>query len=136
MKNFFKNLTMVFSAGCLGGLVNSLALWLSGSKGITAQLGVKLAPALTAQWLYPRVVWGGIWGVLFILPLLKKSYFMRGVLFSLGPSAAQLFFIFPVKAGKGMMGLDLGALTPALVLVLNALWGLTAAYWLKYVRGS
>lgn len=136
MKGFFRNLTMVFSAGCLGGLANSLALWLLGEKGITAALGVKLAPALTAQWLYPRVVWGGIWGVLFILPLLKGSSFARGVLFSLGPSAVQLFIIFPDRAHKGMMGLDLGTLTPAFVLLLNALWGLTAAYWLKYVKGS
>jgi hypothetical protein len=51
---------------------------------------------------------------------------------SLGPSAVQLFVVFPVKAQKGMMGLELGTLVPLFVLFYNAVWGVAAAYWLKY----
>lgn len=122
---------MVFSAGALGGLLNSLAVWAFGAAGITAALGVKLAPALTPGWLYPRLVWGGIWGALFLIPL-RGSHFMRGLLWSLGPSAVQLFVVFPMKAKKGAMGLELGVLTPLFVLFYNAVWGVAAAYWLKY----
>lgn len=112
--------------------MNSLCLWLLGSLGITASLGVKLAPALTPAWLYPRIVWGGIWGVAFLITGMKGGLFRRGLLLSLGPTIVQLFVIFPYKAGKGMMGLELGMLTPAVVVFLNAVWGLAAAAWLRW----
>ena len=39
MGNLAKKITMVFGAGCLGGLVNSLAVWLFGS-GLLALVGI------------------------------------------------------------------------------------------------
>jgi hypothetical protein len=134
MKNSAKKLSLVFTAGCLGGLLNSLAVWLFGVIGITSALGVKIAPQLSAPWLYPRIVWGGIWGLLFLLPLMQKRIFYKGLIFSLGPTIVQLFIIFPMKANKGVMGFDLGLLTPVLVLVFNAIWGLTAAIWLRWAE--
>jgi hypothetical protein len=133
MKRFLKGATLVFGAGFLGGLANSLALWLLGAYGITASLGVRLAPALSSAWLYPRLVWGGIWGFLFLLPLLRSKPFKRGILVSLGPTLVQLFFVFPYHTGHGTMGMGLGALTPIFVFVLNALWGIVAALWLRLV---
>ena len=133
MKSFFRNLTLVFASGCFGGLMNSLILWLFGRAGIPAELGVKLAPALTPAWLYPRLVWGGIWGFLFVLPIFRSQPFAQGLFFSLWPSVVQLFIIFPYQANKGMLGLDLGTLTPLFVLFFNALWGLAAAFWLRMV---
>jgi len=134
MNNPAKKLSLVFAAGCFGGLMNSLALWACGISGITAALGVKIAPPLSAPWLYPRLVWGGIWGLLFLLPLMQKRFLSRGLIFSLGPTVVQLFLVFPVKAGKGVMGLDLGLLTPLLVIVFNAIWGLAAAIWLRWAK--
>ena len=131
MSGFLRRLTLVFAAGCMGGLVNSLALWLFGRAGIPAELGVKLAPALTPGWLYPRVVWGGIWGFLFVLPIFRNQPFAQGLFFSLWPSVVQLFVVFPYQANKGVLGLDLGTLTPVFVLFFNAVWGLTAAFWLR-----
>jgi hypothetical protein len=133
MKSFFRNLTLVFAAGCMGGLVNSLVVWLFGRASIPAELGVKLAPALTAPWLYPRLVWGGIWGFLFVLPVFRNQPFAQGLFFSLWPSVVQLFVVFPYQANKGVLGLDLGTLTPLFVLFFNAVWGLTAAFWLRMV---
>jgi hypothetical protein len=68
MKNLAKQLTLFFSAGCLGALANSLALWLFGALGITAAVGARISPTLTPEWLYPRIVWGGLWGFLFLIP--------------------------------------------------------------------
>ncbi len=133
MKVFLKRLSIVFSAAALGGLTNSIAVWLFGAIGITSAFGVAIAPSITPQWLYPRLVWGGIWGILFMLPLLKDRHLQRGILFSLGPSIVQLFIVFPFKAGKGMMGLELGLLTPVFVLIFNGVWGITAALWLRYI---
>ena len=71
MKKSIKRLLLkaliVFAAGCAGGLVNSIVVWLFGHLGITTALGVNIVPNLTAAWLYPRIVWGGIWGVSFSL---------------------------------------------------------------------
>ena len=133
MNNFFKKISLVFAAGCLGGLVNSLAVWSFGVLGISTTLGVKLAPQLSAPWLYPRLVWGGIWGVLFLIPMIQQRFLFRGLILSLGPTLIQLFVVFPMKANKGMMGLDLGLLTPALVIFFNAIWGWTAAIWLRWI---
>ena len=133
MKSLCRNLTFAFSAGCLGGFVNSVTVFLFGLIGITGILGVNIAPKLTAPWLYPRIVWGGMWGILFLAPLLKKSCILRGVLLSLGPTIVQLFIVFPIKANKGLLGIELGTLTPLFVIFFNAVWGVTAAYWLRFV---
>jgi hypothetical protein len=132
MRNLSKNISMVFAAGCLGGLVNSLAVWAFGDLGINAALGVRIAPALTTQWLYPRIIWGGIWGLLFLLPLMRNRILSRGIILSLGPTLVQFFVVFPLKAGKGYMGLDLGTLTPLLVFIFNAIWGIATAIWLRW----
>ncbi|MBW1859231.1 MAG: hypothetical protein JRI70_03930 [Deltaproteobacteria bacterium] len=134
MNKLARRLTMVFSAGCFGGLVNSLTLWFLGAYGVTADMGIKIAPDLTASWLYGRLVWGGLWGFLFVLPFPRGSDLLRGLLFSLGPSVVQLLVVFPHVAHKGLMGLRLGVLTPVLVLFLNALWGISTMLWLRFIN--
>ena len=128
-----RSLSLAFSAGALGGLANSLAVWAFGALGITQAVGVAIAPALTAAWLYPRIVWGGLWGLLLVLPL-SFDWFRRGLVLSLAPSAVQLFVVFPLVAGKGTLGLELGPATPVLVLVFNAVWGVVASFWYRLGR--
>lgn len=125
---------MLFAAGALGGLANSLVVWGFGALGISRALGVSIAPALTPAWLYPRIVWGGLWGFLFILPLRSASEIRRGLLLSLAPSAVQLLVVFPIQAHKRMLGLGLGVLTPLLVLFFNGVWGLVTGWWLRGTR--
>jgi hypothetical protein len=129
--NVFKKINIVFSAGCFGALVNSIALWAVGAYGVTAAIDVNIAPRLSPSWLYPRIVWGGIWGLLFLLPLLRNRLLSRGLILSLGPTLIQLIVVFP-NAGKGMMGLKLGLLTPLVVVALNAVWGISTALWLRW----
>ncbi|MBW1711574.1 MAG: hypothetical protein JRJ59_00280 [Deltaproteobacteria bacterium] len=130
MTNWPRDLGIIFAAGCLGGLVNSLALWLLGDLGVTAKVGVNLAPSLSPGWLYPRIVWGGLWAFLFLFPLPRRSTWLRALIFSLGPSIVQLFVVFPTRPGQGLMGFGLGVLTPLFIIFVNALWGLAAALWL------
>jgi hypothetical protein len=131
-----RNLSLVFMAGCWGALWNSLAVWLFGLLGIAAALGVHLAPPLTPAFLYPRLVWGGLWGLLFLVPLGRWSFPARGLLFSLAPTLVQLFLVFPVVAQKGVLGLQLGYLTPCLVVFYNAVWGYVAGWWLNRAVGN
>jgi len=134
MGRFLRAMSLAFAAGCVGAVFNSLAVWLCGRFGISGALGANIAPALTPGWLYPRVVWGGLWGLLFLLPVLQSSVLGRGLLFSLGPSLVQLFVVFPYQAHKGVLGLALGTLTPVLVLVFNAVWGVFAAFWVRLAK--
>lgn len=127
---FLTNLSLTFAAGAVGGLLNSLVVWYFGFQGINQWLGVQLAPALSPAFLYPRLVWGGIWGWLFLLPWGRGCRWRQGLAFSLLPTLVQLFYVFPYRLQKGLLGWDLGLLTPALVVLFNAVWGLAAAGWL------
>ncbi|MCR8922052.1 hypothetical protein NO559_04675 [Dasania sp. GY-MA-18] len=129
-----KKLFIFFTAGCIGALANSLIVWQFGQLGISGMLGVSIAPSLSPAWLYPRIVWGGLWALLFILPLMRSRLLYKGLVLSLIPTAVQLFVVFPFKAGKGMAGLDLGMLTPLMVLFFNAVWGLVAALSIRAAR--
>lgn len=119
---------VAFAAGAAGGFANSLAVWIFGILGITAAMGVGIAPALSAGWLYPRIVWGGLWGLLLLLPIRPGNWVFRGILFSLGPTLVQLLIVFPYKARTGMFGLDLGMMTPGIVVLFNLVWGLVASW--------
>lgn len=131
-----QRMSLAFASGCVGGLLNSLVLWFFGARGINQLLGVKLAPELTPAFLYPRLVWGGLWGLLFLLSWRSQNIFRQGLIYSLGPTLGQLFLVFPYKANKGLLGLELGLLTPLLVLLLNAVWGLGTAWWLHLAAGN
>lgn len=126
-----REFSAAFTGGCLGGLINRLLIWFFGIQGINARLGVAMRPALTAHWLYPAVVWGGLWGFLLLLPFMRGRTLSRGLLFSLAPSVAALFFILPIEKHAGALGLSLGLLTPVLVLFFNAVWGVVASYWYR-----
>ncbi len=126
-----KDLGAAFSAGAFGGLANGLAVWLFGRLGITAALGVGIAPGLSPAMLYPRIVWGGLWGFLFLLGRPRGNAWKRGLVLSLGPTLVQLLYIFPLKSGQGVLGLDLGLLTPLFVVFFNAVWGLAAVLWFR-----
>ncbi|MGB5156651.1 hypothetical protein [Desulfobacterium sp. N47] len=129
-----KRLLILFAAGCLGAFANSVVVWLFGDLGITKALGVSMSPALTASWLYPRIVWGGIWGLLFILPLLNSRPFAKGTILSLFPTMVQLFIVFPYKAHKGIAGMELGVFTPAFVFIYNWVWGVVTSLTIRYSK--
>ncbi len=131
MQSIVRNLSFVFTAGALGGLANSAALWGAGGVGLTGALGVAIVPSLTAALLYPRLVWGALWGLVFLLPFSRERWVARGLVASLAPSLVQLFGVFPWKYHMSVLGLELGALTPVVVLVVNAVWGVATSWWLR-----
>ncbi len=123
-------LSIVFAAGALGGLLNALLFWLFGLTGITALAGMAAPAKWDPQHLYWGVTWGGIWGVIFLLPLLRGSVVLRGALFGLAPTLVAWFVVFPLH-GMGPMGLKVGVLMPFLAVVLNVVWGVGAAIWMR-----
>lgn len=120
MTRLAARLSLAFAAGAVGALANSLAVQLAGAMRPGAG-----APELTSAWLYQRLVWGGLWGLLLLLPVLRGRPMARGLLISLAPSLARLALFAPAA------GAPAGALGVVLVFLFNAIWGIVAAYWFR-----
>lgn len=134
MSPFLRRIGSCFAAGSFGALVSTWLAWRLSVLGVPHKLGVALASGWSAPFPCQRIVWGGLWGFLFAVPLWRSGFrdgvFSRGILFGLIPTFFQLLYVFPFQQGKGMLGLGFGVLTPAFVLFYNAVWGLCTALWL------
>lgn len=127
-----RKISAAFTGGVIGGLVDSLNIWAMGKVGISDLISLSMKPELSAPWLYQRMVWGGIWMLLLLLPLWRKRVMLRGAMFSIVPSAMMLFMVLP-SMGKGILGLDFGSVTPIVVLGLNMIYGIIASTWYQAV---
>jgi hypothetical protein len=64
-----RNFSLALAAGLLGALANQIALWALGLAGvIPAQQIAFPVPEPLRLWLYTALVWGALWGLLFLLP--------------------------------------------------------------------
>jgi hypothetical protein len=122
MSTGIARLSAAFAAGAVGAVVNSLAVQLAG------RLQPGAAPAFSPEWLYPRLVWGGLFGLLLLLPFLPGRPLLRGLVVSLAPTLARLTVLSP--AGSSPNGR-----TVLLTVLFNAVWGIAAAYWLAAALG-
>lgn len=129
-----RNALETFAAGCLGALVMCVVMWLCSRYGITQSLGVSIGGSVSPQWMYPRIVWGGLWGLLFLLPIFASSLLARSFVIALIPTLVQLFVIYPFYQGKGVAGLSLGLLTPFVVFFFFWVWSLTTLLVLRLSR--
>jgi len=136
MRSRARAASLAFASGVAGALGQLGAAWLAAQLGLPRAIGVALAPSLAPPSLYPRLVWGGLFGLLLLLPLAGGAHWVRrGLLVSLAPALFQLLWVFPFQAGRGPLGLELGWATPLWVVALSAVWGLGASAWLRAVRG-
>lgn len=125
-----KKISAAITGGVVGSLSTAFAIWLLGRLGFASVIGINLAPKITLAWMYPRLVWGGAWGLLFLLPLLKEQHLLRGILFSLGPTM-MVFLKFVPGLEKSLFGLSFGPMRPELILIINFVWGIVAAFWYR-----
>ncbi len=131
-----KELSIAFTAGAIGALIITMLMWLEVKYGIANSLSIKL-PNLSGQALiqkiYKMMVWGGIWALLLLLPFAKSKWFFRGLIFSLLPSIVTFLYFAP-NAGIGYFGINAGYLMPLNILILNAIWGIIAAWWFEVFK--
>lgn len=131
-------LAVCFCAGLIGALFNSLLAWVAGRWGLPELLQIHLAPDLSLAWLYPRLIWGGLWGLFYALsvihPRSRRHWVRKGLWVSLAPTLAQLLYFFP-HSGAGYFGQSLGVLTPALIIFYNLFWGFFTGVFTRLLWG-
>jgi hypothetical protein len=123
-----KSTGIAFAASSSGGLATVLTLWLLSVLGIASALSRKMMRPLTPPLIYAMVVWSGLFGFLILLPVMRVSVWLRGLIFGLVPTVVLSLIMLPIKMHTGMRGLGLGAHTPAFVLVFNTVWGVVTAH--------
>jgi len=133
-------LAVCFCAGLVAALAASAVTWLSGNAGLPAWAGVQLAPSWKLSWLYPRLIWGGVWGLAFFLtvpgPRYRHHWVRKGLWVSLLLSLFQLFYFFPVHTSYGLMGFELGRLTSLFILAYNLVWGFCLGVFVRILWGK
>ncbi len=123
-----RNMSLAFTGGAIGAFIDSVNIWLMGTSGISDLIGISMKPALTTPWLYKRMIWGGIWMLLLMLPLMKNRICLRGMLASLAPSAMMILVVLPAMK-PGDFGTGFGLLMPGVVIILNFIYGMVASSW-------
>jgi hypothetical protein len=123
-----RQLSGAFTGGALGALLDSFNIWAMGAWGISDLIGIGMKPDFTGPWVYKRMIWGGLWMLLLLLPLWRSRVIARGMAFSLLPSAMMLFMVLP-SMGKGLLGLGFGPMMPVVVIGLNFIYGIAASVW-------
>ena len=103
------------------------------TKISTMYLGLPLYPWI--GWIWHFVIGTILWGIAFamVVPALPGSYWLRGVLFSIGAWIAMMVIFMPL-AGAGFFGFRLGIAAPITTGILHLIYGLAlglAYSWLQ-----
>lgn len=140
MKRTSALISVCFCAGLLGALANTAFAWFCSNYGLTELAGVTLKTGFGRDILYPRLVWGGIWGLLYGLTVIparsRKHWVRKGLLISLAPTLYHLFVVFPYQTIHGTLGMELGLLTPLFILCFNLVWGFFTGVFARLLWGK
>lgn len=127
MQKWLRDIALCFSAGSLGALAKTGFIWVCLHFSALNDIASHLASAQYPVGFYARIVWGGIGASLFLLPLIRKNWLIRGLCWGLIAALIHLFAI-PVLTG-GIVHLSLIPMLSALVL--GCIWGLATALALR-----
>ncbi len=127
MQKWLREMALCFSAGSAGALAKSGAVWGSARFAASTGLAAHLAGAQYPSGIYARIVWSGVAGFLFLLPLVRNNWIVRGLFWGFIAAALQIVVI-PVLGHGGLHF----ALIPLLsVLALSCIWGLVTVLALR-----
>ncbi len=119
MTYVLRRLSWAFVSGCAGVIVFFAAAHVLIAVGIIPDAAA--GQFSSKAFIYKQVTWGGIWGLPFVLPLLRPMWWLRGLIVGALASLAALFIFMPQLPPVP---------TIVLVFVLNAVfWGVPAAFW-------
>lgn len=116
-----RRLSWAYLAGCVGTLGFFAGLYIALQTGVMKPPEQALTMLTSKGFFYKQVVWGGVWGLLFVVPLFKRQWWVRGPIVGALATAAALFYFRTTLPPPEII---IGAI------ILNVLfWGLTAAMW-------
>ena len=130
-----RRLCAAYVAGAVAALLASILLWAAGSARLPHAVGVEMAPALTWDWIAPRMLLGSFYALAY--PVLRRfglGPLRAALMVSLLPSGVELFWLLP-RDGYGLLGLSLGGLAFAVVLLVNAIWAVLLPQIIRAMRG-
>lgn len=115
----------VILAGVFASLLTSLIFLALDLSGAFATLGVPMgAPPDFLPWLGIRLLYGGFFALLLLLPFFGTwILWQKGLLIGLIPAAELFFYRYPFDKGIGFFGLDVGISVPIVALFFSLLWG-------------
>lgn len=118
---------LYYAAASAGGLAVALTAWSFGNIGVADALGVGIKPALQLPWLYKMIVWGGLWGLIFLLPIRLGPLWIKALVLTIAPVLVALLVFTPLRGGA-LLALDKGIVAPFYIYAINIPWGLVTAY--------
>ncbi|MFZ9035844.1 MAG: membrane lipoprotein [Francisellaceae bacterium] len=110
-------LSCAFSSGAIGAIALMVTVYIF--KGATSDY---------KETLYRLMVWGGIWGLLLILPIFKNNWFIRGSLLAVLVILFNFIVLMPAT-GAGFFAYKAGLNVFFGNLIFNYIWGIVAAIW-------
>lgn len=122
----FRRLSLAFAAGGVGVIVLIAFLWLLRESGAMASLGLKMPAPKLPDFLYSRIVWGGIWAFLFVLPVMTRQWLLRGLVVGVLASLASIFYFNPAWKSAPFTFV-------IVIFVANSIWGVAASGWYRAV---
>lgn len=126
--NLSERLALGPLGGLLGGVVVAGVAWAVVAIGLADLLSVDAGTGGGLPGFGRRLWTGAVWGLLlgiFYPRMPGRSPVGRGVFFSLIPATWALLVEYPFLRAQGWAGVELGALTFVLVLLLHVVWGAT-----------
>ena len=111
-----------FGAGAIGGAANVLLLLIIWQF----MPGPEITQDFLKGFLYKQMVWGGIWGFAFLIPVMTRNWVVRGVVWGAAATAVALlvFKVVPISVTSVIIGLAVN----------SGAWGLVAS-WLFQKSG-
>ncbi|ABO46650.1 hypothetical protein [Francisella tularensis] len=126
-EKFLNNTFIGFMAGLISACILYFIFTLIRQHGVELNDQFKYA-------LYRLMVWGGVWAILFALPL-SKNIFIKSSIIAL----AVILFNFLVKmplAGQGFFAVNAGTEVFIMNIVFNYIWAILAGFIYKAVAGK
>ncbi|HEY7610111.1 MAG TPA: hypothetical protein VIF14_12825 [Alphaproteobacteria bacterium] len=126
----FRLLTLGFGAGAFGACILALVSALLNALHVQELIGLPPPPTPDSYLplFYRLVVWGGIWGLLLVVPVMNRLWWLKGIIIGVLATLAILFYFNP--------GVTTPPMRLAYVFVLNTVWGLAAGGWWAFVANT
>ena len=129
-----KSSLFVFGVGNLGTLLALMLLFLLQILGLNHFINMPNLPLLSGIWLYPKLVWGGLFALAFLLPFMNNQVLFKGVIVALLITLVGLVIPLPFSIFNGARGLSIGLNTFALLFAFNLVWALITSLMIKLIK--